>query len=193
MTTFEDRLMTELMNDSGWETKESLVDKAHRRPNHRSRVVWGATAAAAVTAVAAAAVVSGPAGTPAYAVTENPDGTLTLRLNEVGLDRAAKKPLTEKLRAAGIHVAVDTVPAGNVCAADRGHAVNNRWKRTGDGKDMVAVLEPGDTLALTYSRTKASSTSTVSLFAGPVSKCRPVDDGVIEGGPLPQSELDIKN
>ncbi|WP_052397567.1 hypothetical protein [Streptomyces sp. NRRL F-5123] len=185
--TFEDRLMTELMNDSGWETQEPPVE-ARRRPLHRSRVVWGATAAAAATAVAAVVVVAGPADTPAYAVTKNPDGTVILRLNEVGLDRAAQKPLTAKLRAAGIQVVVDTVPAGKACAEDRGRAVNNLWKREGRSA-MTATLKPGDTLALTYSRTKSSSAGAVSLFSGPVSRCRLVDDGVTDGGTVPFSQL----
>ncbi|NUW37400.1 hypothetical protein HTZ77_39275 [Nonomuraea sp. SMC257] len=70
---------------------------------------------APVLGLAAAAAVAVPlfvgGGSPAYAVTDNPDGTVRIQINEV---RDADK-LEADLRAKGMHVVVDYIPQGKKC------------------------------------------------------------------------------
>lgn len=65
--------------------------------------------------LAAAAAVAAPllfGGTPAHAVTKNPDGTVSITINE------AKDPkgLEAELRRMGYNIVVDYLPAGKKCA-----------------------------------------------------------------------------
>ncbi|MFI6299068.1 hypothetical protein ACIBEJ_46285 [Nonomuraea sp. NPDC050790] len=70
-----------------------------------------AVAAGAAAAVAAAALVVGT-GTPAYAVTTNPDGTITVAVNELRDPEA----LEADLLAAGVRADVTFLPTDTWCA-----------------------------------------------------------------------------
>ncbi|WP_051753659.1 hypothetical protein [Streptosporangium amethystogenes] len=77
-------------------------------------------AGAAVAGIAAAAAVAVPflngAGTPAYAVTKNTDGTITLKINEFRDPAQVEKDLA----ALGLTADVSYVKPGTRCAPDRG-------------------------------------------------------------------------
>ncbi|MCP2357147.1 hypothetical protein HD597_004167 [Nonomuraea thailandensis] len=80
----------------------------------RRRLLRPAILAPAVGLAAAAAVAIPLAfgGTPAYAVAKNPDGTVSITINE------AKNPkgLEAELRRMGYNIVVDYLPAGKKCA-----------------------------------------------------------------------------
>ncbi|GGL09978.1 hypothetical protein Sme01_32690 [Sphaerisporangium melleum] len=92
----------------------------------RRRVVTGPRLLIAA-GVAAAALVAAPllggAGTPAYAVTESPDGTITVTVNELH-DPAG---LQARLGAAGIRADVTFLAAGEQCAPDRFAGVDETY------------------------------------------------------------------
>src|SRR5690606_14346685 len=85
----------------------SLDDKPRSRP--RLRVLAPALGLAAAAAVAFPLVLG---GTPAHAVAENPDGTVSITINE------AKDPkaLEAELRGMGHDIVVDYLPEGKTCA-----------------------------------------------------------------------------
>jgi hypothetical protein len=83
MTDFEDRLWTELVNDHGTE-----LAKMRPRPRGGRRRSWTAPLAAGgatLTAAAVAGALTFTASTspPAYAVVVNPNGSVTLTINEL--------------------------------------------------------------------------------------------------------------
>jgi hypothetical protein len=187
---FEDRLLTELMNDDAWGERQVPQEVVPPRPIRRSRMMWGAMATVTAAAAVAVVVVAGPSSTPAYAVTKNADGTVTLSLHELAMKPAEQKKLAAKLRGAGVNMIVDTLPAGKTCADGRGRSADVKWEDSDDRRDMRAVLAPGDTLAMTYSGPERMN-YVASLFTGPVAKCQPVDDGVTTSE-IPMSKLHIE-
>ncbi|MEV0198407.1 hypothetical protein [Nonomuraea sp. NPDC050691] len=84
--------------------------RAPRRRLLRPAVLAPVLGLAAAAAVALPLLVGG--GDPAYAVTDNPDGTVRIQINEV---RDADK-LEADLRAKGMSVVVDYVPKGKKCS-----------------------------------------------------------------------------
>ena len=80
MSSFEDRLWSELVHEHGdrMQLPASSGTRARRRP-----ALIGGTALAAAAAAAAVLVFTATTSTPAYAVTSNSDGTVTVTLNDV--------------------------------------------------------------------------------------------------------------
>jgi hypothetical protein len=110
MTTFEDRLLTELQTIVREQPAEAPTP-AHRPRGRRRLVIAGATAG--VLAIAAAVGVPflsrGPA--PAYAVTPNGNGSVSVEISSLR-DAAG---LEQKLRDNGIPAVVRYLPAGKMC------------------------------------------------------------------------------
>lgn len=107
MSNFEDRLIGELMNEHG--PALAVLERPESR-RRSSRPLW-MTGGALTVALGVAAVVTltGGGGSPAYAVTQNPNGTVTLTLNEMsGIDG-----VNAKLRQLGLPVVV--VPLRQDC------------------------------------------------------------------------------
>lgn len=96
---------------------EIVARNKARRLLVRRRLLAGA----AVAGIAAAAAVAVPflngSVTPAYAVTENTDGTITLKINEFRDPAQVEKDLA----ALGLTADVSYVKPGTRCAPDRGH------------------------------------------------------------------------
>ncbi|MBN6056135.1 hypothetical protein JYK22_29680, partial [Nonomuraea sp. RK-328] len=90
--------------------RKSRETRAPRRRLLRPAVLAPVLGLAAAAAVAVPLFVGG--GSPAYAVTDNPDGTVRIQINEV---RDADK-LEADLRAKGMNVVVDYVPQGKKCS-----------------------------------------------------------------------------
>ena len=109
MTNFEDRLISELIEEHG-AALATVERPAGRRGN--GRPLWiGGGAVAVAAAIAIGITLVGGGSAPAYAVTQNPDGTVTLTLNELsGIDGA-----NQRLHQLGLPVVV--VPATADCAA----------------------------------------------------------------------------
>ena len=83
MRTFEDRLWSDLVSEHGDEMEaHPVVIRAARR--RRPALVTGTAFATAGLALAVALVLSATTSAPpAYAVTRNPDGTVTVTLNDI--------------------------------------------------------------------------------------------------------------
>lgn len=97
MNRFEDKLLNDLMVEHGAE----LAD-AERPPARRgiSRPVWVTAGVLAVAATAAAGITVFGDTPPAYAVTRNDDGSVTVTIREL----AAIEPANAKLRELGVRV-----------------------------------------------------------------------------------------
>ncbi|HSC04307.1 MAG TPA: hypothetical protein VLC49_13330 [Solirubrobacteraceae bacterium] len=80
MSTFEDRLWSELVREHGHQMR---LPATTVRANHRRPALITGTALATAVAVAAAVLLFATTSTPAYAVTDNPDGTVTVTLHDV--------------------------------------------------------------------------------------------------------------
>lgn len=81
MNRFEDRLIGDLMEQHG----PALAELQRGGPTKRSRrPLWLSGAVVVIAAVIATSVtLAGGGSTPAYAVTQNPNGTVTLTLTEM--------------------------------------------------------------------------------------------------------------
>ncbi|ABW14432.1 hypothetical protein Franean1_5073 [Parafrankia sp. EAN1pec] len=93
------------------------VDDPGTPPRRRRRALrLGVVGAAAAAVSLTAALVLPGSASPAYALSEEPDGTVKVQINEF---RQAKQ-LEADLRAAGINAVVDFVPIGQTCQQLRG-------------------------------------------------------------------------
>ncbi|MGW2046644.1 hypothetical protein ACWCPF_15885 [Streptomyces sp. NPDC001858] len=123
-TTFEDRLLAELQREV--ERRSSSAEElAPQASPARSRSMTGrrlvlAAAACAVAGLALALILGSPADSPAYAVERNKDGTVTLSIRDMTLDREAQRELAERLDAYGVEVDIQNLPADQYCARHRG-------------------------------------------------------------------------
>jgi hypothetical protein len=81
MSTFEDRLWSQLVREHGHEMQ--LPPITVRTSRRRPALITGTALATAVAAAAAVLVLTATTSTPAYAVTTNSDGTVTVTLNDV--------------------------------------------------------------------------------------------------------------
>lgn len=97
---------------------EIQQDPRPAAPVHRRLRPWPVLLASALAA-AAALVMAVPVllggGTPAYAVAENTDGSITIRIREF----KDPKELQADLRDLGVNVIVDFVPNGKACKGPR--------------------------------------------------------------------------
>lgn len=111
--SFRDKLLEELRAEAAtvpWEPRPA------RRPARH--LVAAAGLAAAVTA-AVAVVIPLMSDTPAFAVVKNPDGTVTVRINEFVRPKELEKRLGEE----GVRAVIDYVPYGQTCREPRGEIV----------------------------------------------------------------------
>ena len=118
MNTFEDRLWTHLADQhraNEVTSKRAGAEAGHRSPitdARRRRVVMTSAACGLVAAVAAAAVllVSVTASTqPAYALTRNPDGSITVTINDL---QTAIPELNARFAAMGVDETVIPITQG---------------------------------------------------------------------------------
>lgn len=188
--TFEDRLLSEL--------KREVALGAGDRPEParwRSRAFVRRSAlglAACGVAAATATLIPSPADTPAYAVEQNPDGTITLKLEEWSLERSAQRDLARKLRPLGVAVTIDNPPPGMQCQYDRGTRppVNETSPRN------KFLLHKGDTLIMenfrpakgeSSSKARMPQAGSLSYVKGKSKPCKPVpmpDAPDIPGKPM---------
>ncbi|MEU8267865.1 hypothetical protein AB0B89_11910 [Sphaerisporangium sp. NPDC049002] len=107
--TFEDRLLAELRTEMAGRAPQGRAPAPRRNTGRRL------LATAAVTAIAAAAAIAVPlvtgTGTAAYAVTKNPDGSVTLTIREF----RDPEGVEDELAAAGVRADVTYMPLGKRC------------------------------------------------------------------------------
>jgi hypothetical protein len=86
-----------------------------------------AAAACAAAALAVVLVPGSPADSKAYAVERHDDGSVTLTLRDLLMEPNAQRELTERLRANGIHVDIQTLDMVHKCKQPRGEAVEGNF------------------------------------------------------------------
>jgi hypothetical protein len=176
MTKFEDQLFTDLMA----EYRPVLQRLERPAPPARRpvpRPVWVAASAAGVAGAVTAGVVGFGGTTPAYAVTRNADGTVTLAISSP----AGVPGANAKLRVLGSHVVV--VPARPGCPAitSLGRPASGQATRTAgsaalskDGSITVDVrgIPAGDTAVVAATTLPGGGmTLAEQLVRGPAPAC----------------------
>ncbi len=181
MGKFEDRLWTELVHEHGRDLAQ--IRKPPRRPARRPRprLLLGTTVGLAGVGTALALVLSAASSSPAFAVTRNPDGTVTVWVTRVGGLAGANARLAEL----GVHARAVQVTAG--CTPGRANwiARNAKVQRVvtpGRTQKLIvkARFDPkripaGHTLVLAAARAGlAARVAPVHLVSGPAPGCFPV-------------------
>ncbi|PWI17078.1 hypothetical protein DI272_25125 [Streptomyces sp. Act143] len=198
-TTFEDRLLAELRHEIGLReaAAPAVAFVARRALVTRGRLVLAAGACAAA-GLAVVLVPGSPADAPAYAVEQHDDGSVTLTIEDMSLAPDDQHRLAERLRAQGIHVAIDEVPAGEQCAQPRGELLPSYFEGHSAGKPRSAeggqgapegvtvlkgtfktTLNPGDSLAFENTKESQGAKSGLRLasvyaVSGEIAACEPV-------------------
>ncbi|WP_431934055.1 hypothetical protein [Nonomuraea jabiensis] len=168
--SFRDKLLEELRAEAAtvsWETPP-----ARRLARHL------VTAAGLAAAVAAAVAVPLMSDAPAFAVVKNPDGTVTVRINEF----VRPKDLEKRLREEGVPAVIDYVPYGQTCRQPRGRNVPQPdrmpLRPAEDSRDFSIDPKdfgPDDTLVVQMHSANGDLTKSnggsVSVIRGPVAPC----------------------
>ncbi|SDQ57060.1 hypothetical protein [Thermostaphylospora chromogena] len=172
----------------------------------RRRLPRLAVLAPALT-LAAAAVVAAPlvfgGGQPAYAVSKNQDGTLTITINE------AKDPkaLEATLRDMGVNAVVDYIPIGKRCTPQPRSTEflpREEVMNPADGKPLLiwppntdqpgyridpSAVKPGQTAVLEFTVSEDGKGTAAGIWVGisngPVAPCTLVDSDEAPLGPPP--------
>jgi hypothetical protein len=124
---FEERLLDELKEIVA--TRADSGGSARVRSRRRAGLRPTLIAAAAMVAAGAAVAVLADGTTPAAAVVREPDGTLTVHLD----DYTNPKPVERELRKFGVRATVDFLPDNQICHYPRG-------KRSGDPRATTKIL-----------------------------------------------------
>ncbi|MFG1697367.1 hypothetical protein [Nonomuraea sp. NPDC049309] len=175
-----------------------------RRPARPRRLPRPALLVPALALAAAAAVgipVALGGGTPAYAVSKNPDGTLTITIEQA----KDPKPLEATLRSMGVNAVVDYIPSGKRCSPQpRSTAFLSREEaqNPADGRPFLiwppkteerafqidpGAVKPGQTAVLEFSVSDDERVAGIwaNLSNGPVEPCTLVDSDEAPLGPPP--------
>jgi hypothetical protein len=160
MTAFEDGLWDRLVDEHGANDLELTADhpSSARRP---LMIGGGLTAVAAATAAGVIALTAATDAPPAYAMTQNPDGTLTVTIHDM---RAAIPELNARFAQMGIDETV--VPVEASCPA-------------GPNNTGIAGLQADDELTDTMTLT----------FDGGNGHLQPGYHGVLAAEQLPNGEI----
>jgi hypothetical protein len=180
MTKFEDQLFADLMTEH-----RTALDGLRHIPARRvqPRVAWLTGAATAGVGVAAATgVMLAGGGSPAYAVTQHPNGTVTLSV----ASKAGIGPANTQLHVLGDPVVV--VPVGADCPSisslphpqlTAGDHVSGRSSvegNRGSGVSSITIdiqgVPAGDTALVAYTSVPGGTTMFASaVISGPVPAC----------------------
>jgi hypothetical protein len=175
MTKFSDQLFDDLMREHG-------PALAHARPpaHPRRRVRARRTLLAGGGTLAVAAAIAGPlvagSGTPAYAVTKNPDGTITLAVYQ----KSGIAGANARLRQLGdSQVVVVPVQAGcpsslpKPAVSARGHRVTTRTTISRNGSVTVNAqgIPAGDILVVGVETSGRSAVGVGALTSPPAPSC----------------------
>jgi hypothetical protein len=197
MTKFEDQLFVDLMREHG-STLEAIEPPAATRRYMASRRVLLATGAGglAVAATASALVVASGGGTPAYALTTNHDGTVTLAVyQESGITQA-----NAKLRQLGDNVVV--VPVGAGCpsitslrapAVQPSNPISVQASGSVGGAITVNAhgVPAGDVIVVAAETSAQGSQTQSVLTSPPTPSCVSLPATTTGGGPGPGSRSGV--
>lgn len=167
MSEFEDNLLDDLMTRHG-----AQLAAVERPPTHRpgGRGVRTAAGVLAVAGVVAGGITVLGNSSPAYAVTENPDGTVTVSISDI----KAIDPANAKLRELGVRA--KAVPETSDCASLEGREMyaGSDWSIRDEADGSVTLgpdLPEGYTVLLSVS--DAPGRGTGLGFTGPVADPAP--------------------
>jgi len=132
MSTFEDRLWSELVREHG--DRMQLPMKAVRRARRRPALI-GAIALAAAATASAVLVFTATTSTPAYAVTSNSDGTVTVTLGDVQAITALNAELVRD------RIAARAIPLTADCPV---HGFPNPMPAGTDASTYTITIVPAD-------------------------------------------------
>lgn len=189
MTRFADQLLADLLSDHGSALRDMAAPAARRRGNRPLWVSAGALGAAGATA-AGLALVAG--GSPAYAVTENGDGSLTITINRL----SGVEKVNTALHSLG--VAVVAVPVRTGCPsitslpratlADHGSLTVDAADGANNGDAISTItlnvhgIPAGDTALVAYSASPDGRLqAATSLIAGPAPACVSIPPALTRG------------
>ncbi|WP_432927248.1 hypothetical protein ACQPZZ_38400 [Microbispora sp. CA-135349] len=181
--------------------KEFVMSEIHRSAGRPRRRPLRPALLASALALGVAAAVGVPAllggGTPAYAVSRNADGTLTITINQA----KDPEPLEATLRGMGVNAVVDYIPMGKRCSPQpRSTSFLSRQEaqHPADGRPLViwppdqpgfridpAAVKPGQTAVLELSVSDDGRTAGIwaNISNGPVAPCTLVDSDEAPLGP----------
>lgn len=168
MTKFEDHLLEDLMSDHGDE-----LDTLGRPPARRTaprRAIAAGGGAVALAGVLAVGIATLGSTEPAYAVTRNANGTVTVSIKEI----AAIGPANEKLRELGVRAkAVPTRPGCTDLDEQRMYGGSDWTIEQGENGSVTLGqdLPAGYTVLLTVSDRPGRGTGLG--FTGPVADPAP--------------------
>lgn len=174
MIKFDDQLYDDLMREHG-----AALARVTPRPvpppprvTPRRAVLAGGGFLAAAGVIAGTLVTAGSAS-PAYAVTKNPDGTLSLAVYQA----SGFGPANTRLRQLGDGKVV-VVPVRPGCprpprVSGRGHLMSTSGTLSADGKVTVRArgIPAGDILVVGIERTRHGTFSTGILTSPPAPSC----------------------
>jgi hypothetical protein len=136
MSKFKDQLFTDLMREHG----AALALAELPKPRRNTRPVWVAAGAVAMAGAATAGITLFSAGTPAFAVTDNPDGSVTVSIKDPNaLDAANRELARPTAHGAGAQMHPGLRRGGGSAWSQvrpgrddhiPAHREDNRWKRS---------------------------------------------------------------
>ena len=166
MSEFEDNLWLEVVRDHSHElARAGRRGRKHGRAT-RPQLLAGTTVGVAAIATAAALLLGASTSPPAFAVTRNPDGTVTVSLKQPSGIAAANR----KLAAMGVRAQIAAeakTPPTLVCPG--GTAPTITFDPARIAKRHVLVITPGQLSADDAAALKAHSTQSANAAVGATS------------------------
>ncbi|RVX44743.1 hypothetical protein EDD27_7489 [Nonomuraea polychroma] len=196
MSNFEERLLSALKEEITTRTAEdrmtTTVTPVERGSRRRFVGLSAAVAGVAAAATAVVVVMTGIAGSPAYAVTKGTDGTVDVQISAF----TDPEGLEAELADAGVKSVVDYLPAGQTCKEPRGEqgsvsgpfSVSVGSKGSGVSfKIEKGKVPAGETLVLAVSKSKDGDDKppmgvSLTVVKGAVSDCEPTSMPVPPAG-----------
>jgi hypothetical protein len=175
MTKFEDQLFDDLMREHGPALVHTRVPAPRKhRVAARGMLLGGAGTLAAAGAVGG--ILAAGTGTPAYAITKNPDGTMTLAVYQ----KSGIGGINARLRALGDDQVV-VVPVEPGCPSSlpkppvpgRGHMISVGIGRAPGGSVTVRAtgIPAGDIMVVGIKTSGHSPTGVSALTSAPAPRC----------------------
>lgn len=189
MSRFEDRLLDELMERYGALLAQAPplaigLERPLRRARARRAPLVAVSAALAGILVAVVVLVSSGGGpAPAYAITRNPDGTVTLTIRELAAAQAADRQLIAMglpIRAVVAEAGCRVAPGTYRVAPPSGQSPPIRPFLSSEGVGLnidPRKIPPGDTLVVGVYEEQRSVILTGDLYRGAIPPCLPSPTG----------------
>ncbi len=190
MTTFADQLFDDLMHEHGAALQSRPGPEAVPSRHRGTRPIWVTTGlATTAAAITGGLVLFGGAATPAYAVTQNPNGTISVSVSQASAIGAANA----KIKKLGVRAVV--VPVGAGCPSLDSLVVHNQRggpvsvsARVQDGHvSSVSVsakgIPAGQILVLAFDGSSGGMVGASGVVAGAAPSC------VSLGGPPPPGSV----